>query len=658
MHDPVSAVRAHERVQSRDHPALRAGHRRLQREVRRSAVVAAARGEPRRHPIGSVWRVGVAQHHRRQRGARGRPARRAWPARGWSPAAAPTTTWSPTRVTDQEFPGFADLQAKGVWEPAAGTHADAVRPAQPAGGGARDRRRRRPRRVPGRHRERPGVGPVRRGDRHARAVAHRRRRTPTRARRSASMPRSRTPASGRMRPSDDSFGVANVVFERALDGQGRVAAAGAGLGARHATSSRPAARCIGCRPTCVRRSPAIAIRRRPTARARRAAPGCPTCWIVAAPGDPRRRLAAGHAGRRRRAVVTAGRACGSTGAGSTGETLLSPRCRRHRRASTPAPGCAPPSGATRRAPATRSSRRATTCSTSPATQVARAAQRSGRAGIGGRSNARSAAASTLRVEGYYKRFSRPADRPARDRGRSGWRAWPATTFRPSSPASIPADPHHHDRADQRRPRPRLRLRRVRLAHDAPPADARLRGWASYTWGQARTRGLRPPLSVRVRPPARVHGGAVVPLHHRGGSWRRRRAWPRDFRARRRSACAWPASRTTADRDGDGVTDELLPDGRRRRAARLRGGLRRRRQPEWRTPAAVRARRPARPPGGRAAPRGAGSCTRRSSTCSNRQNAGAFEPQLEYDPTSDRPRIVEERDQAIPRLPTVGVRFRF
>jgi hypothetical protein len=43
---------------------------------------------------------------------------------------------------------------------------------------------------------------------------------------------------------------------------------------------------------------------------------------------------------------------------------------------------------------------------------------------------------------------------------------------------------------------------------------------------------------------------------------------------------------------------------------------------------------------------------------NRKNAGAFEPRLVYDSTADRPRIVEERDQSIPRLPTVGVRFRF
>lgn len=43
---------------------------------------------------------------------------------------------------------------------------------------------------------------------------------------------------------------------------------------------------------------------------------------------------------------------------------------------------------------------------------------------------------------------------------------------------------------------------------------------------------------------------------------------------------------------------------------------------------------------------------------NRRNAGALDARLEYDPNSDRPAIVEDRDQALPRLPTVGVRFRF
>jgi hypothetical protein len=43
---------------------------------------------------------------------------------------------------------------------------------------------------------------------------------------------------------------------------------------------------------------------------------------------------------------------------------------------------------------------------------------------------------------------------------------------------------------------------------------------------------------------------------------------------------------------------------------------------------------------------------------NRQNAGALEAVLEFDPASDRPKIVEQRDQGIPRLPTIGFRFRF
>ena len=43
---------------------------------------------------------------------------------------------------------------------------------------------------------------------------------------------------------------------------------------------------------------------------------------------------------------------------------------------------------------------------------------------------------------------------------------------------------------------------------------------------------------------------------------------------------------------------------------------------------------------------------------NRDNAGALEPELEYDATSDRPKIVEQRDQGIPRLPTIGLRFKF
>lgn len=43
---------------------------------------------------------------------------------------------------------------------------------------------------------------------------------------------------------------------------------------------------------------------------------------------------------------------------------------------------------------------------------------------------------------------------------------------------------------------------------------------------------------------------------------------------------------------------------------------------------------------------------------NRKNASAVDASLEYDPASDRPRIVYDRRGALPLLPSFGVRFRF
>jgi len=43
---------------------------------------------------------------------------------------------------------------------------------------------------------------------------------------------------------------------------------------------------------------------------------------------------------------------------------------------------------------------------------------------------------------------------------------------------------------------------------------------------------------------------------------------------------------------------------------------------------------------------------------NRRNAGTLDPQLEYDPASDRPRLTVTREAGIPLLPTFGIRFRF
>jgi hypothetical protein len=43
---------------------------------------------------------------------------------------------------------------------------------------------------------------------------------------------------------------------------------------------------------------------------------------------------------------------------------------------------------------------------------------------------------------------------------------------------------------------------------------------------------------------------------------------------------------------------------------------------------------------------------------NRKNVTSIEPTLEYDPASDRPKLVETRGDSVPFLPTFGVRFRF
>ena len=43
---------------------------------------------------------------------------------------------------------------------------------------------------------------------------------------------------------------------------------------------------------------------------------------------------------------------------------------------------------------------------------------------------------------------------------------------------------------------------------------------------------------------------------------------------------------------------------------------------------------------------------------NRKNAGMMSQELEYDPTSDQPRVEEKPDAAIPFLPSIGIHVRF
>ena len=197
---------------------------------------------------------------------------------------------------------------------------------------------------------------------------------------------------------------------------------------------------------------------------------------------------------------------------------------------------------------------------------------------------------------------------------------------------------------------------VFVSRTSPPAGSRISGWASYTWGRT-TRdayGRRYDFEYDRR-----HAFSMVGAYRFSPKWelastiRVASGFPRTAPGGVRVA----ATEDVDDRDGDQITDEYLPDrdaiGRliyevdfgnvaNLNGARLPVFARVDLRATWR-------------------PRGASGRWEFYAEIINlldRENAGALEPRLEYDPTSDEPRIVEERDQSIPRLPTIGVRFRF
>ena len=188
------------------------------------------------------------------------------------------------------------------------------------------------------------------------------------------------------------------------------------------------------------------------------------------------------------------------------------------------------------------------------------------------------------------------------------------------------------------------------------SDTRLTGWASYTWGRADrdAYGRRYAFDYDRR-----HAIAAVVAYRWSPKW--------ELATTTRVASGFPRTaplgvRVAAiddedDRDGDGVLDELVPAvdaaGLLVYEVNLGGvdNLYRATLPVF---ARVDLRATWRPRGAA----GRWEFYAEVINLLNRKNAGAFEARLEYDPSSDRPRIVEERDQSIPRLPTVGLRFRF
>jgi hypothetical protein len=194
-----------------------------------------------------------------------------------------------------------------------------------------------------------------------------------------------------------------------------------------------------------------------------------------------------------------------------------------------------------------------------------------------------------------------------------------------------------------------------VSRTTAPVTARVRGWASYTWGRAEREayGRHYPFEYDRR-----HAFSAVASYRLTSRW--------ELAATTRVASGFPrtvplgvrvaADEDTADRDNDGITDELLPavDAAGRQVYgvnfggvdNLNGG----RLPVF---ARVDVRVTWRPRG----VDGRWEFYAEVINLLNRNNAGSLEPRLEFDPTSDRPRIVEVRDQAIPRFPTLGIRWR-
>lgn len=188
------------------------------------------------------------------------------------------------------------------------------------------------------------------------------------------------------------------------------------------------------------------------------------------------------------------------------------------------------------------------------------------------------------------------------------------------------------------------------------SGARVSGWASYTWGRAirEAYGREYPFEYDRRHAFTAVGALqLTPRWSIGTTARLASGFP--YTAPRGVRVVGVADR--GDSDLDGNLDELVP---RRDAAGLLvyapdlgtvADLRNARLPVF---ARVDLRVTWRPRGAA----GRWEVYAEALNALNRRNASGLDPRLEYDPASDRPRVVEKPIGSIPLLPTVGVRFRF
>lgn len=195
-----------------------------------------------------------------------------------------------------------------------------------------------------------------------------------------------------------------------------------------------------------------------------------------------------------------------------------------------------------------------------------------------------------------------------------------------------------------------------VSRTSAPASARLRGWASYTWGRAERESYGRTYAFEYD---RRHALSVVASYRLSDRW--------ELATTTRVASGFPrtaplgvrvvGAADVLDRDGDGNATELVPKtdaaGNYYYGVAFGGvqNLNNARLPLF---ARLDTRATWRPRGAA----GRWELYVEVINLLNRKNAGSLSPELEYNAGADRPMIVEKRDQGIPRLPTLGVRVRF
>ena len=192
---------------------------------------------------------------------------------------------------------------------------------------------------------------------------------------------------------------------------------------------------------------------------------------------------------------------------------------------------------------------------------------------------------------------------------------------------------------------------VLLSRMNAPVNARWRGWVSYTWGKAEldAYGRRYPFDYDRR-----HAVSAVVAYRASPKW--------EFASTIRWATGFPRTppigvrvageeRTVA---GGTVIEPKRDDG----LPRLRSEFRRRLEHQQRAPDELSARTDIRVSWKPRGARGRWEYYVDVINVLNRKNSASFEAKLRYDPTSDRPRILDEPGDRFAVVPTLGIRWRF